>query len=451
MTAAHHDATFSGEAIADALADRLAWRLHPASAGESQERAAGDLAQRVQAALSEPIDFPAISQAMIPGDRVTLTVEAMVPELVDTVGTVVQWLANHDVGGIDVVVSDDASDELMMDLAQRLGAAAKATRHQSDRRDSLMYLVADAGAEPVYVNRQLADADFVLPIRCRRSAIAGQSVGPDQSDPAGVYPVFSDSASLQRFTRQPNDDAGFRQNLSMTIGIQAAMWVEPTIDGQANRITCQIVSDAEHHNDPTEISKGVSPDQCRANAVVVIIDGDPHQQTWMNVARAAVAGARHLNEDGLLVIWSQLQKDPPERLGAILQRFVDSGVLELPSRSDPVESDDGFPVVSPAEPLAKAFAQVMQDARVVLHSHLADEVVEDLGWGTVGSVKQLVRLLESQKEVGLIRAAQFLGPELPETVADPNHIRPVDDTEQQSSIDRQDDTDSQDDGSESPL
>src|SRR5258708_34232896 len=51
-----------------------------------------DVAEAVAGALAEPLEFPALSQATVPGDRIVLAVENELPQTAELVAAVVRYL-----------------------------------------------------------------------------------------------------------------------------------------------------------------------------------------------------------------------------------------------------------------------------------------------------------------------------------------------------------------------
>ncbi len=65
--------------------------------GSNRESLLGDLKNAVFAALAEPIDFPAVELAIVPGDRVVLAVDPTVPRLEEVIAQVIAYFQSRGV------------------------------------------------------------------------------------------------------------------------------------------------------------------------------------------------------------------------------------------------------------------------------------------------------------------------------------------------------------------
>ncbi len=154
------------------------------------DRRLSDVAAATMAALQRPDDFPPLARAIVPGDRVVLAVDPNVPAIVDVICGVVAAIGQTDAAGIDVVLWDEASDATVEAIRAEVAPQSRVVRHASADRRQLSYLAADENADPIYLNRLLVDADFVLPIMAARFTDLRRP-----ADRTGVYPWLADSAA----------------------------------------------------------------------------------------------------------------------------------------------------------------------------------------------------------------------------------------------------------------
>jgi len=315
-------------------------------------------------------------------------------------------------------------------LAAALGSRVRVTRHDAAHRESLMYLMADPAGDPIYLNRRIADADFVLPIRtCRRWRGEAHAAGEDfqslaiWSDPSGTFPRFADSATRVRYAKaaagQDAEVRSLEQSLTMTLGIQAVLEIRPGPRGGFAAATCGTPAGVAESASPATPGD-VDESPCMPY-VIACVDGGAGQQSWSNIARAALAAVSRVQPSGTLVLWSHLGHDPPSSLQRhLLRQDVDDSGDEDPSDDDPSDggasaaevNEDGFPPWSDGRNDAQALASVMDECRLFLCSGLSNEDVEELGMGVVTTAQQLDRLIPRDSQCGIIRAAQFFGPDL---------------------------------------
>ena len=134
------------------------WEYDAASKRTSQ-----DIAGETVRTLAAPDDFPPIEAAIVSGDKVALAVDPNVPAVDQVIEGVLRMLRATPAGEVDIVVWDEATEETMQRIRDVAGQT-RVIRHHSGERESLCYLAADQEALPIYLNRDLVDADFVLPI-----------------------------------------------------------------------------------------------------------------------------------------------------------------------------------------------------------------------------------------------------------------------------------------------
>ena len=193
-----------------------------------------DLGQAVDRALAEPLEFPPLAQTALPGDRVVLALEHAVPRAATIIAHAVAALLAAGVEANDITLVSTLADaggadplaELPPDVRRSVSTAV----HDPACRDTLSYFGASATAKPIYVNRAIHDADLVISIGCLR---LDESLGYFGIS-AGVFPSFSDTASLGRYRSSKSADASRRQRLkrqadevSWMLGVRFTIQVVP--------------------------------------------------------------------------------------------------------------------------------------------------------------------------------------------------------------------------------
>ena len=276
-----------------------------------------DPATAVEAALTDPLDFPSITRATVRGDRVVLAVDAHVPQLPGVVAGTVRALLAGDVFAEDITVvlaptvSARVEDETTNLFEPSVAADINVTRHDPQDRESLSYLAASKENRPIYINRLLFDADVVLPIGCLRPEMALGYWGVCGT----VFPTFSDEETRQRF-RSPNwaESEVHRRRYQeesdeavWLLGIQMVVQVVPGLSDTILHVLAglgpsvaeqgrQLCADAWSHKIPK-----------RAGLVVASIEGGREEQTWDNFARALFAALAAVSDDGAIVLCTDLR------------------------------------------------------------------------------------------------------------------------------------------------
>ncbi len=373
-------------------------------------------------ALSEPLEFPSVMLAVLPGDRVALAVDPNIPGIATVLQSVVEYLSEAQPSGIDIVLSDEVCDSVREEIAAALAGTAELHVHRSHARVGLRYIGADAGADPVYMNRFLVDAEFVLPIVSERTCgLEGEF------EHAGVFPEFADSLSRRRFGLDPKLLATLSPSdkFAMTLGVQVMLSVAADSAGRIASITAGTPQALHQYactaNHITALSETVS-------IVVASLDGSEQQQTWLNAARAAATASTLLENGGTIILWTRIRQSLEQGLLELTDEYDEyddddeRALSEVDSDSDTdgrsddqenLDSDvgpDGFPVWSNLELAARQLSAIATEYRVLLHSDLVNDSVEAIGLGVVGSVDDLRRLTQSFATCGLLRAASFATP-----------------------------------------
>jgi nickel-dependent lactate racemase len=345
--------------------------LCPAPRGEPLVR----VDEAVRQALIAPLEFPPLAQAATPGDKVVLALDRGVPQAAAIVSEVVQALAGAGVDPREIVLlhtqaGAGAGDPLAgLPLAFRHSVTCRV--HDPANRDALSYLAAAADARPIYINRALHDADLVIPIGVLRLPASLGYYGASSV----LFPAFSDAASLERYhsaqAAEPLQQARLcrrADEVGWLLGSQFTIQVVPAAAGGILHVVA---------GDPAAVNRAGAP-LCEAawtfsvpapaSLVVTTIEGDAAQQSWENVARALAAAARALDDDGAVVVCSELAEPPGPGLQCLAGADDLKGAMHQIARRRPHD-------VLAAGQLARS----LERSKIYLVSQLDDAAVEELG------------------------------------------------------------------------
>ena len=377
-------------------------------------RTCGDVAQETFACLQSPRDFPPLEQAIIPGDRVAIAVDANIPSIAKVVEGALRAVRQAGAGEIDIVVSDEASEMTLESIIRIAGDQTRVSRHECSKRESLRYLGADEGADPIYLNRWLVDADFVLPIAAVRTLDA-----VCDSDLTGIFPTFSDSRARARCLAhhagakaQNQDESNSSEQPAWLLGIQIMLCVTANHLGQAGEIFSGTPAAIRNQLVPAPRLPDDFPPS--APLVIAALDGDTQQQTWANAARAVAAASRCALPGGTIVLWSAIR----DSLNSIAGEAVEDSPVEedVDAAASQEEVEQEFPNWNPDGSASRTLTRIAEEYRLLIHCQLDNELVESMGCGVVESEEQLTNLSQSFDSCGVVRAAQFAGT----TIDDPN-------------------------------
>jgi hypothetical protein len=386
-----HNKSVDFSELIPAIESKQVWELEP-----SDERECNDLPQAVYDALQNPVDFPPLDSAIVPGDRVAIAVDPRVPSVAEIVLGAAKAIGQTEAGAIDIVLTDEARRETLDSIRDVVDSDVNVLVHHSFDRDGLRYLAADTAADPIYLNRYLVDADFVLPI-----VVSPRDETSESQDLTGVFPRFADSASRLRAASNADQQANDTSGLAWQLGIHVMVSLMTARNGRVTAVIVGTPFDAGQRMKELQQKAPEFPET--PSLVVVSLDGDGQQQTWGNAARAVSIAARHADTESTIVLWSEIDSPPT---GQLLTLASDS---DANARLEPVESGDGFPIWDDTVLIAETIRQVASEHRLLIHSSIDRETIESLGLGVVESADELTRLSESFDSCGVIRAAQFAG------------------------------------------
>ncbi len=148
--------------------------------------------------LDAPIDYPPIMDGVLDGDIIAIALEDDVPDGTAIALSVVEYLLQRDVAPsqISVVVGSGRSSQVA-EIVQQFSAKHPEIRviiHDPKHQESHAYVAASDSADPIYVQRELIDADVTIPIYCLRTVDC-----PNASDMFGIAPNFTDAATQNRW------------------------------------------------------------------------------------------------------------------------------------------------------------------------------------------------------------------------------------------------------------
>ncbi|MEO1616387.1 MAG: hypothetical protein AAFV88_11095 [Planctomycetota bacterium] len=356
-------------------------------------------------ALASPTDFPSLADAIIEGDVVAIAVDPNVPQVPSVIRGALQAIAQTDASRVTVVVRDEATDECFESI-QNAAKPHLVVRHSSDQRQAQSYLAADLDANPIYLSRELVDADFVLPITSMRHSAPGQ-----RGDVTGIFPAFCDSATRKRQHSNPavngetpattKSGRSIAQEVPWLLGVQLVLSVAANPAGEAATFRAGTVECLQRVAEGFFSSNPSGTSITDADLVVAALDGDAAQQTWENVLRAVLASAELAGESSTLVVWSEVTDEPAGKMLELDQPTED--LLE------PVESlgEEDLPTWNRFDALAQRLRPLLETHRVILHSRLSREIIEPLGLGVIESAGELENLCKGFQSCLLLRAAGF--------------------------------------------
>lgn len=363
-----------------------------------------DVAAATARALDEPLDFPPLRQAVTPEDHVAIAVGPGVPQAAAVVAGIVRSLCAAGIDPLNVSVvrtAAEAERDLAADLPEELRTSVRTFVHNAGDREQLSYLASGDDAA-IYFNRQLCDADLVIPIGClhARGGLGYTGVS------TGIYPTFADDEAQRRFHAPgPARDKSHAQHereaeqANWQLGVMLTVQVVPGGGGLVQQVLAGERHAVERRGQAIARQLWGYSTARRASLVVATVAGGNEQQTWENFARALNAASFAATDDGAIALCTELASPP----GAALQKLAGDGMSDAAIRK--IRRDSSPDALAAAE-----LWRVLTDHRVYLLSELDADVVESLGMAYVASGEEIARLCSRHDSCIFLGNAQYAVP-----------------------------------------
>ncbi len=382
--------------------------------------------------LDDPIGFPPLIEATVPGDRVAIAVENGVPRIADVVSSIIASLTNGRIEPADIRVvlpgtlspvgehekpisqrkptAQGVEADIIARLPTQVGKAIEFEVHDMFDRNRLAYLAAATDAAPFFFNRTICEADLVIPVGCLHQG----SHANDVDDSMGLFPTFADEETVRHFsspatweaTEQLQQRRRRAREAAWLLGVTFTVQVLPGAGGEVLALFagereavfaagCAEMQEAWSCNVPS-----------RSSLVVAAIEGGQDQQTWANVGSALAAAMKVVDDDGAIVICSELAIEPGVGLAKL--RGIDRDSFEdLHDKEQLVADEIGGDAVVAAQLL-----EALRNARVYLYSRLDESTVEELGMAPVSRIEELANLCRRHDTCVFLANAQHTVPTL---------------------------------------
>lgn len=386
-----------------------------------------DIPQAVADALGNPIDFPSIDLALVPGDCIAIAVHESVPQPEPIVKAIVEWLlSKHPASDLSIRVvlapgneslaeqlnnwlatrwpvselegdySADKSSENAIEESTPSHSLQRVLCHDPDDQQNLEYIAATDQSEAIYLNRELVEADFVIPIYRWL-----EPKDPRGHDPYVVLPAFGDRATQARYakswlrehepargTHKKASESGWLAGIQYAIGAVANQeGLIAMLVGGAPESVDKVCSEGVHTApNPTETHT-----QQNFELVVVELVDPLRVPSWTQVASAAWSAQRWLSPAGRIVVVATSLAEVTPGIGALASDDPDEELQQTLLTS------------SLQDAYAAAVLRDIQSRRsVYVQSQVDPELLESLGFASIRDPSELERLMQKSKRVGVM-------------------------------------------------
>jgi len=357
----------------------------------------------VAAALIDPLDFPPLCDATVPGDQIVVALDRQVPKSASVVAAIVHTLLEGHARPAEIAIVAAAGHAPGEDPTCLLPASVRndiqLLEHDPRNSSALSYLASSREGHRISINRTLFDADIVLPVGTLRLPESLGYFGVH----GGLFPAFSDEATIQRFRsaglvqsevhrRRRREEV---EEAAWLLGVQFTVQVAPgrgdsilhVLAGESNAVARrgrELCASAWLHHASS-----------RAGLVLAAIEGGREHQSWDNFARALFAAVNAVRSGGSIVLCTELSLPPGPALQRLMAGDDEDAVLRELRRER-----------SPDAIAASLLIESRRHANVYLISGLDRDTVEDLGMGFVGDPDDVTRLCQRYDSCVLLGTAQ---------------------------------------------
>ncbi|MEQ1827745.1 MAG: lactate racemase domain-containing protein [Pirellula sp.] len=352
--------------------------------------------------LDEPVEFPPLPLAMIEDDHIAIAIEEGVPEANAIACALVKYLVQHGTSQSRITIvlgANKASwrELLKHELEHLCFEAVKVVQHEPTDQESHGYVGASQSADAIYIQRDVFEAEVVLPIYCIRTPDS-----PSASDKYGISPSFANATTQHRWNLAWLEDNTHHMHLQEKLsheagwmmGVQFVIAVVPACDGSVAKI---LGGNPDHVF--RRACEFVRPEGIEVreqhSLVVAFVEGDSSQQSWMNIARAAAHAEMQLDSNGSIVVCSDV-KHLSQGMQQLGTDEPDDSLQRRLLRSD---LEDAF--------AAAVISSIKSRRSIYLMSQLSVHQVENLGLAFIDNAHDIEKLCQSAQSVCIMRSAQF--------------------------------------------
>ena len=358
----------------------------------------------VDAAVTAPPHGPPLAAHVVPGDRVLVAVTGTVPQAGGVVAALSGQLAGAGIDPGDIAVLHAAAVDEAQAAAASLPPDAVAFDPAVDAATS--YLAADADGRPLYLARNLVDADVVVVVGTWSwdAALGGRGLNGE------LWPAFSRQAcrrdlvtALARRGRHALADwKAALQDITWHLGVCASLRLVAGRGGTLHAACFGLPDEAAHR--ARAAAAGWCPRIDEPVELAVATLSDPGGG-FAAVTRAVAAAARVTRADGTICVASRVSSGPGIiflrwRQGAPLEKLVHEAL----ATQDPQLVADALQT--------RLFARALGDRRLVLLSDMAEDAVEELEFGSASSPEVVERLVHRSDSLAVLHEADRMLPNM---------------------------------------
>jgi len=365
-------------------------------------------ADELAEALAQPLDFPPLEQALVPGDRVVLALDRNTPESAALVAATWQVLTKREIVPENVVIIQPAAlieanlPDPRRQLPEEIQQRVRWKVHNPENRSECTYLSTTALGERIYIAHAVVDADIVISI----GQIAYDPVIGYRGTNSVLYPGLSSTEAIRRAQGQghrelsPDDVRPLRQlidEVGWLLGIQFSIQVLPAACGGVSHVLAGAADSVLRRGKKLLAEHWLVQLESRPEIVVAAVDCDSRGQDWEQIGACLETSRSLVAQGGKILILSEFEA----KLGA--------GLKLLGEYTNPRDALQPLWTQAPADLVpATQLATAVDWADVYLLSKLDSDLVENLFMIPVEHETEISRLLNGNETCVFLETAQYM-------------------------------------------
>lgn len=357
----------------------------------------------IQEAIEEPIDFPRIDQAVVPGDRIAIVVDPETPcwpEIVKTLRNVLIQ-AGIESDFIHVALNREVDQQ---DFPENLSPESVGTiiSHRDVVKSQQVYLASTAEGERIYLPQEIGEADFIISV--------GQFGFDEQWGYRGthsvVYPAFAPPKEQEKFRGvhqqelTPDTSRGPRQTIDeigWLLGLQYTVQVIPSASGQLGHIisgACDSVyrEAIQLLNQNWKVQKSN-----RSETVVISLPNEPGCDLWNAITRTCRSAKSLVETDGRVMLLTDLKELPRELIDPLTMCGDLNDAMQMLNSLNTPQANALY-----------AIADLAQNARLYLLSELDQDIVENLFCIPLANPEEMQNAIQGGESYAILDGGPFL-------------------------------------------
>lgn len=363
-------------------------------------------ADRIRESLSQPLQFPRLSQAVLPDDRVTIVLDCDTPDSSLLIAGIWEELSQVRIDPEHLLILQPFETggtkqfDPRIDLPDHVREKIGWKIHNPEDETACGYLASTGSGERIYLAREVLDADVVVTVGQtsfdRRLGYRGTS--------SSLYPGLSNAEAIKRCQGQghrelsPADTRPLRElndEAAWLLGTQFTIQVIASRGGSFSQIVAGEREKVLRHCKSLLDELWLTQIDERPETVIVAVEIDAAGHGWKQVASALSTARSLVRREGKIVVLTDLREKP----GAGMSLLKDS--------REPHEVYAPLGKLSPSDHSETLeLLDALDQASVYLLSQLPSDEIEDLHLIPLDSSEQVSRLLSTVESCVTVESAQ---------------------------------------------